>query len=66
MIQILRSWQSVRNAQNGINVKRQLKLSLTRLRKRKVFIDVMPTPPRTFPVGSSGFSFEREMKIMRR
>jgi hypothetical protein len=51
MIQILRPWQSVRNAQNGIHVKRQLKLSLTRLRKRKVFIDVMPTPPRTFPVG---------------
>jgi hypothetical protein len=51
MIQIQRPWQSVRNAQIGTSEKGQLKLSLTRLKKRKVFNKVIPTPPRTFPVG---------------
>jgi hypothetical protein len=38
---------------------------LNSLKKRKVFIEVIPTPPRTFPIGFKWFLFEREMKIMR-
>jgi hypothetical protein len=45
--------------------KKAIEAELNSLKKRKVFTEVIPTPLRTFPVELSGFSFEREMKIMR-
>jgi hypothetical protein len=45
--------------------KEAIEVELNSLKKRKVFTEVMPTPPRTFMLGSSGFSFRKETKIMR-
>jgi hypothetical protein len=59
MIQILRPWQSVRNAQNEINGKRPLKLSLTHLRKERCSLKWYLHLPEPFLLGSSGFSFEK-------
>jgi hypothetical protein len=50
LIQILRPWQSAKGARTEISEKKQLRLSLTRL-KREVFTDVIPTPPKKIPVG---------------
>jgi hypothetical protein len=49
LIQIQRPWQSVRNIRTEINGRKQLRLSKVRL--RKVFTNVIPTPPRIFPIG---------------
>jgi hypothetical protein len=45
--------------------KEAIEVELNSLKKRKAFTEVMPTPPRTFMLGSSGFSFRKETKIMR-
>jgi hypothetical protein len=42
-----------------------IKAELNSLKKRKVFTDMIPTPPRTFTVGFKWVSFKKEIKIMR-
>jgi hypothetical protein len=45
--------------------KEAIETELNSLKKRKVFNEVIPTPPITFLLSSSGFSFEIKIKIMR-
>jgi hypothetical protein len=45
--------------------KEEIETEFNSLKKKKVFIEVVPTPLITFHVGFKWVSFEREMKIMR-
>jgi hypothetical protein len=64
-IQVLKSWQGVRNARTETSRKRQLKLRLTYLRKERCLQMSDLHLPELLMLCSSGFSFDREIKIMR-
>jgi hypothetical protein len=46
--QILRLWQSAKGAQTEINGRKQLRLSLTHLKKRNMFSNVIHISPKIF------------------
>jgi hypothetical protein len=50
---------------NWIKWKEAIEAELDSLRKREVFSNVIPTPPRTYPVGLSGFSSKNGMRTVR-